>query len=78
MREYACRALAYELAEPSLEERPELVLGLVRDQLSAGFDLGTAEALARRREAAAQAARESMSCDDMPRFERALSRALAA
>jgi hypothetical protein len=53
-RQFGCRALCYELAEESLDERPDLVLGLVRDQLATGYDPARHdEALARRRRAAA-------------------------
>jgi pyruvate,water dikinase len=76
--EYGCRALAYELAEPSLEERPDLVLGLVRDQLDGGFDPAGHEELACVREAAAAAARDALRGGDLERFERALDRALLA
>jgi phosphohistidine swiveling domain-containing protein len=78
VREYGCRALTYEIADPALEERPELVLGLVRDQLGGGLDARADETLARRREAVANEAREILSDADLPRFERALERALAA
>ncbi len=76
--EYGCRALSYELAEPSLEERPDLVLGLVRDQLDSGFDPGTRGELARQRETVAAAAHETLGGADVLRFERALERALMA
>jgi hypothetical protein len=35
---YGCRALRYEVADQNLDERPDLVLGLISDQLAAGFD----------------------------------------
>lgn len=78
VREYGCRALTYEIAEPSLEERPDLVLGLVRDQLDGGFDPLRHEELALLRQAAAAAARETLGGADLQRFERALERALLA
>jgi hypothetical protein len=37
-RHYGCRALRYEVAEPTLAESPTLVLGLVRDQLARDYD----------------------------------------
>jgi rifampicin phosphotransferase len=78
VRQYGCRALAYEIAEPSLEERPDLVLGLLRDQLDGSFGLCGHEELAQLREAAAAAARETLGGADLLRFERVLSRALMA
>ncbi|HEV8566281.1 MAG TPA: hypothetical protein VGQ92_04170 [Actinoplanes sp.] len=78
VREYGCRALTYEIADPPLEERPELVLGLVRDQLDGGLDARADETLARQREAVANEAREILGGADLLRFERVLERALAA
>ena len=77
LEEFGCRALTYELANPSLE-RPDLVLGLVRDQLDSGFDPRADEELARQREAAENTARENLAVPELQRFERALQRALAA
>jgi len=54
LRTHGCRALRYEAAEQNLDERPHLVLGLVVDQLAAGFDPDrTGATLAARRERAA-------------------------
>jgi rifampicin phosphotransferase len=78
VREYGCRALAYEVAEPSLEERPDLVLGLIRDQLDGGFDPRGHEEMARQREAAAAAVRGTLGGADLMRFDQALSSALMA
>ncbi len=77
---HGCRALRYEIAEPNLDERPDLVLGLVADQLTAGFDPAqTAAALAERRERAAADARKRLtSPQDRARFDRALLDAEAA
>ncbi len=81
-REFGCRALSYELAEESLDERPELVLGLLRDQLATGYDpTGHDQALAERRRAATDEARSGLAGRfpaDRDRFESALRRALAA
>ncbi|MGY1679307.1 PEP/pyruvate-binding domain-containing protein [Geodermatophilus sp. SYSU D01176] len=81
-REFGCRALSYELAEESLDERPELVLGLLRDQLATGYDPARHdEAAARRRAAAAEEARARLTGRlpaDRDRFESALRRGLAA
>jgi rifampicin phosphotransferase len=80
-RDYSCRALALtseELADPSLEERPDLVLALLRDQLESGSDSMGQQELARRRDAVADEARESLGGADLQRFERAFTRALTA
>ncbi|MGR7027654.1 PEP/pyruvate-binding domain-containing protein [Geodermatophilus sp. URMC 62] len=80
--EFGCRVLSYELAEESLDERPELVLGLLRDQLTTGYDPARHdEELARRRRAAADEARARLagrSPADRERFESELRRALEA
>jgi pyruvate,water dikinase len=78
-REFACRALRYEIADPSIAETPELTLRLLTDQLARGYDpaAGAAE-LARRRAAAAGRARAALAerpASDRERFERALTRA---
>jgi len=53
---YGCRALRYELIEPCLSERPELLAGLLQDELRQSSDLkGEQERLAAAR-AEAQAA----------------------
>ncbi len=82
LREYGCRVLRYEMAEPCLDEQPGLVLALIRDQLVTGFDPdATEEALAAQR-AAARAAAVHLLAKQSPaqryRFDRALDRALAA
>lgn len=52
-REFSCRALNYELAEPSLAETPEVTLRLLADQIARKYDPDTeAAALAERRKAA--------------------------
>src|SRR6266508_376187 len=49
-REFACRALRYEIADPSIAETPELTLRLLADQLTRGHDPAAgAAALAHRR-----------------------------
>jgi rifampicin phosphotransferase len=77
---YGCRALRYEVADQNLDERPDLVLGLISDQLAAGFDATqTAAALAdRRRRAAADARRLLASPQALAKFDRALDHASAA
>jgi phosphohistidine swiveling domain-containing protein len=79
LRTHGCRALRYEVAEQNLDERPELVLGLISDQIAAGFDPArTDAALAARRESAASEARRRLSPSDLGRFDRALARAVDA
>jgi phosphohistidine swiveling domain-containing protein len=78
---YGCRAPSLstqEIAEPLLEERPDLVLALVRDQLDSGFDPNGQQKLDQQRDAAANEARVKLSSGDLSRFERVLDRALAA
>ena len=78
-REFACRALRYEIADPSIAETPELTLRLLADQLARGYDpAAEAAELARRRTAVAGRARAALvrrPPEDRERFERALARA---
>jgi len=78
-REFACRALRYEIADPSIAETPELTLRLLADQLTRGYDPAAgAAALAHRRMTAAGRARTALAgrpAADRERFERALARA---
>jgi rifampicin phosphotransferase len=78
-RAYGCRALRYELADPTLAELPELTVQLVRDHLATGYDpRAEVSALAARRDQAARAARRLLAgrhAADRDRFERALARA---
>jgi rifampicin phosphotransferase len=81
LRDYGCRALSLatmEVAEPLLEERPDLVLALVRDHLDGGFDPRDLQKLEQQRDAAADEARAKLSSGDLRSFEGALERALAA
>ena len=82
MGEFGCRALRYELTEPTLAEKPELVLGLIRDQLAQHYDAtGDARALEQKRSAVVAEARkllQSHPVKDRERFERALERAQKA
>jgi pyruvate,water dikinase len=73
-QEYGCRALHYELAAPALGERPDLILSLVRDQLTPAEKKSTDPAAIR--EAAAARARAAVT--DTQRFEHLLSRAQQA
>jgi pyruvate,water dikinase len=76
--EFGCRALG-EVADPTLAERPTLVLGLVRDQLVRRYDpAADAAALEGKRTAAIAEARTRLAgrpAGDRERFERALARA---
>jgi pyruvate,water dikinase len=78
-REFACRTLRYEIADPSLAETPEFTLRLIADQLARGYDpAAETEALADRRMATAGRARTALAGHppgDRERFERALARA---
>lgn len=77
-RDYGCRALAYEFSEPTLAERPDFILALVRDQVLRGYDpAADADALAERRSAELAEARSALAgrAEDLARFERALARA---
>ena len=78
-REFACRALRYEIADPSIAETPELTLRLLGDQLARGYDpVAGAQALAQRRATAAGRARTALAGRppaDRERFEQALARA---
>lgn len=78
-RDYGCRGLRYEVAAPNVAEVPGMTLGLIRDQLSSGYDpqAETAALAARRAEAAAEARRllATRPAADRERFERALARA---
>jgi rifampicin phosphotransferase len=78
-QEFSCRALQYDIAEPSLAETPELTLRLLADQVARGYDpAAEAVALGQRREAARERARAALaqhSPGDRERFERALVRA---
>jgi len=79
LRRHCCRALSYELAEQALDERPELVLALMRDQMATGFDpVANDRALAVAREQAAGAARARLSDVDRARFDATLAKALVA
>lgn len=78
-QEFGCRAIRYELADPTLAEMPELLLSLLNAQIRRGYDPeNSAAALAaRRRELVADARRllAARSEEDRNRFERALARA---
>ncbi|NIQ59720.1 MAG: hypothetical protein GWN85_41575, partial [Gemmatimonadetes bacterium] len=76
-RNYGCRALRYEVAELTLGERDDLLLQLLRDQLSIDISAADAAAAERRDGARARARRalEGRTEADRLRFETALRRA---
>lgn len=77
--EFACRALRYEVVDPTLEEVPELTLGLIHDQMVRGYDPAVeARALREQRARALGAARHALAAHaetDRAEFERLLARA---
>lgn len=74
--EFGCRVLRIELVDPTLEETPELVLRLIRDQLARGYDPEADAALLEQKRstaiAEARLALSNRSAQDRERFERAL------
>lgn len=76
---YGCRALRYEIGDPTLGESPVLVLGLIQSQLVVGYDAeDDASALERKRNATVEEARVTLSRrsgEERERFERALEQA---
>lgn len=76
---YGCRAIGYDIASPTIEERPALMLRFIVDQLRPGHDPEGAEAaLAAHRSSLAAEARTSLAGRpgaDRERFERTLRRA---
>jgi pyruvate,water dikinase len=73
--EYGCRALQYEVANPALAERPELILSLLRDQMAQDADLGEkgSSAAQARREAVAQAREQLAGTPQADRFDELLA-----
>lgn len=62
VRTWGCRALRYEVADPTLGEQPLTILGLVRDQLHSEVDAaGSADELRRSAEVRAEAALDPRS-----------------
>jgi pyruvate,water dikinase len=76
------RAVRYDVIEPTLAERPHLLLRLVADQLELGYSPDrVAEAAGKRRTAAADEARRLLAShgpQERERFERSLARAREA
>lgn len=73
LHRYGCRLLGYDVALPTVAERPELTLALLRD-LTLGDAPGTDPLRTRRTEAAERAAR-ALDGADRRRFDDALARA---
>ncbi|MEE8191697.1 MAG: PEP/pyruvate-binding domain-containing protein [Gemmatimonadales bacterium] len=77
--EFGCRALRYEVADPTVAETPALILGLIRDQIVRGYDpAAVASALEQKRAAVVADARATLagrSAKERERFERVLARA---
>lgn len=82
LEEYGYRALSCEVADPCLDEQPQVVLALLRDQLATGYDPDAADEANRARRAATRAEAERLLAErparDRDRFGRALRRALRA
>lgn len=78
-REFGCRAIRYEVADPTLAETPELVLSLIGDQIQRGYDpVADVQALAEQRARLAGDTRRLLAgrpAAERDRFERALARA---
>ncbi len=78
-QEFGCRALRYEVADPTIAESPALILRLVRDQLGGGYDSEEAASILKQQReetvADARSALAGRSATDRERFERALARA---
>jgi len=79
MEEFGGRTLRWDLNEPTVAEKPELVMSLIRDQMANGYDPEAAAAAVERKRAALLAeARQLLagrSAEDARRFEHALARA---
>jgi rifampicin phosphotransferase len=82
LREHGCRVLRHEMAEPCLDEQPDLVIALIRDQLVTGFDPDATEEALRVQRTAARAEALRLLAERSPaernRFDRILDRALDA
>lgn len=81
-REYGCRALRYEVSEPTLSETPAFTLRLVRDQLMVGYNGAAAKAaLAEQRARVVAEAEQALArhpSASRERFQRLVSRAQRA
>jgi pyruvate,water dikinase len=78
-REFGCRTIRYEVAEPTLAETPDLLLALIRDQIRRGYDPGAnSRVLAEKRARLATEARRLLSgrpAEEGERYRRALNQA---
>ncbi|MTI85137.1 MAG: hypothetical protein FH756_14890 [Firmicutes bacterium] len=78
-REYGCRTMGYEVADPTLAEKPELILAMIDNQIQSEYDPETdTRSLAEKRECLRDEARRILSeCSaaDRENFERVLARA---
>lgn len=77
---YGHRTMSYDVIEPTLAERPQLLLQLIAQHAHSGFDAARAEEEAETRSAQATARARAIITDrafetDRRRFERALARA---
>lgn len=81
-REFGCRTIRYEVADPTLAETPELLLALIGNQISRNYDPeADSRALAEKRAHLVEQARKMLSerpAAERDRFERALARAQRA
>lgn len=78
---YGSRALRYEIVDQTLRENPELLLRLIRDQVSSGFDPdATSRTLAKQAEERLTKARQMLAAlpTQLGRFEACLIRAQRA
>lgn len=77
MKEHGCRALRYEIAEPTLAETPTLILLQIRNQISQGYDPEANDRILdrKRAEVAAEARRAlAQQPEILKKFERVLKR----
>jgi pyruvate,water dikinase len=78
-RTYGCRALHFDITQPTIAEAPELTLGLLRDQLARDYDPHADRSqLAITRAAAEQLALAAVPIAERDRFRRLLTRAQRA
>jgi len=82
MREFGDRTLRWDVNEPTVAEQPELILRIIRDQITSGYKTeAETAALAQKRATTLAEARQLLAgqpAEDRHRFERALARAARA
>lgn len=82
LQEFGCRTPGWEIGKETLAERPDLVLGLIRDQVARGYNPETEAAALEQKRAdalgAARAALEKRSLQDREQFEERLRLAARA